>query len=82
MNGVSLYDPLTGLRVIRTNALKDWIIKSQGFDIEVELNHQIRKKGYKIVEVPIGYRKRLGEKKLKIKDGIIILQRILSEITH
>jgi dolichol-phosphate mannosyltransferase len=81
-NGVSLSDPLTGLRVIRVQALKNWIVKSQGFDIEVELNHQVSKKGYKIVEVPIGYRKRLGEKKLKIKDGLIILRRILSEIVH
>jgi dolichol-phosphate mannosyltransferase len=82
INGVSLCDPLTGLRVIRTEALKDWKIKSQGFDIEVELNHQVRKRGYKIKEVPICYRKRLGEKKLKIKDGLIILRRILSEITR
>ena len=79
-NGVSLVDPLTGLRVIRTKAMKEWIIKSQGFDIEVEINHQIKKRGYKIVEVPIGYRKRVGEKKLKIRDGLVIMRRILSEI--
>jgi dolichol-phosphate mannosyltransferase len=80
LNGVSLKDPLTGLRVIRREALKAWKVKSQGFDIEVELNHQIRKSGFKTVELPIGYRKRLGEKKLKIKDGIVILRRILSEM--
>jgi dolichol-phosphate mannosyltransferase len=82
INSVSLSDPLTGLRVIRVKALKNWLIKSQGFDIEVELNHQVSKKGYKIVEVPIAYRKRLGEKKLKIKDGLIILKRILLEVIH
>ena len=80
LNGVALADPLTGLRVIRTDVLKNWQIKSQGFDIEVELNHQVKKSGYKIKEIPIAYRKRLGEKKLKIKDGIIILRRIISEI--
>jgi len=80
LNSVSLKDPLTGLRVIRSEALKDWKVKSQGFDIEVELNHQIRKSGFKTVELPIGYRKRLGQKKLKIKDGIVILRRILSEM--
>ena len=79
-NGVSLVDPLTGLRVIRTKAIKEWNIKSQGFDIEVEINHQIKKRGYKIVEVPIGYRNRIGEKKLKIRDGLVIMRRILSEI--
>jgi dolichol-phosphate mannosyltransferase len=80
LNSVSLNDPLTGLRVIRSEALKDWNVKSQGFDIEVELNHQIRKSGFKTVELPIGYRKRLGQKKLKIKDGIVIFRRILSEM--
>ena len=80
LNGVTMSDPLTGLRVIRTEALKKWKVKSQGFDIEVELNHQVQKQGYKIKEVPIGYRKRIGKKKLKIRDGLVILQRIFSEI--
>lgn len=79
LNGVNMRDPLTGLRVIRSDVLKDWIIKSDGFDIEVELNRQIERKGYKIVEVPIKYRQRLGEKKLKMKHGVGILKRILLE---
>ncbi len=79
LNGVALADPLTGLRVIRAEVLRDWTIKSKGFDIEVELNKQVERKGYEIVEVPIGYRPRLGEKKLKIRDGLIILKRILIE---
>ncbi len=78
-NGVSLHDPLTGLRVIRTEILRDWAVKSQGFDIEVELNHRVERKGYTIVEVPIKYRKRLGEKKLKVRHGATILKRILQE---
>jgi glycosyltransferase involved in cell wall biosynthesis len=79
LNGVSLRDPLTGLRVIRTELLIDWSVKAQGFDIEVELNHHVKKKGYAIVEVPIKYRQRLGEKKLKIIDGATILKRIIQE---
>jgi glycosyltransferase involved in cell wall biosynthesis len=79
LNGISMHDPLTGLRVIRTEILRDWAIKSQGFDIEVELNSRVEKKGYKIVEVPITYRQRLGEKKLKAKHGATILKRILQE---
>ena len=78
-NGVSLRDPLTGLRVIRTEILRDWIVKSQGFDIEVELNHLVERRGYTTVEVPIRYRQRLGEKKLKVRHGAIILKRILQE---
>jgi hypothetical protein len=79
LNGVELSDPLTGLRVVRAEILRDWTIKSKGFDVEVELNHQVERKGFEIVEVPIRYRPRLGEKKLKIRDGLIILKRILLE---
>jgi glycosyltransferase involved in cell wall biosynthesis len=78
-NGVSLHDPLTGLRVIRADILRNWKVKSEGFDIEVELNHQVARKGYRTVEVPIQYRQRLGEKKLKMKHGATILKRILLE---
>jgi glycosyltransferase involved in cell wall biosynthesis len=79
LNGVALHDPLTGLRVIRAEILKDWSVKSKDFDVEVELNHQVEKKGYGIFEVPINYRQRLGEKKLKIRHGATILKRILLE---
>jgi len=81
-NGVSLRDPLTGLRVIRTKILSDWTVKSQGFDIEVELNRHVERKGYTTVEVPIKYRQRIGEKKLKARHGATILKRILQEATH
>jgi dolichol-phosphate mannosyltransferase len=82
LNGVSLRDPLTGLRVIRAEILSDWVVKSQGFDIEVELNRWVERKGYITVEVPIKYRQRIGEKKLKMRHGATILKRILQEATH
>jgi glycosyltransferase involved in cell wall biosynthesis len=78
-NGVNMRDPLTGLRVIRANILRKLKIKSKGFDIEVELNSQVAKQGYNILEIPIGYRERLGEKKLKVKDGATIFKRIIFE---
>jgi dolichol-phosphate hexosyltransferase len=79
LNGVSLADPLTGLRVVRSRILKNWNVKSKGFDIEVELNHHVERKGFRIVEIPIEYRERLGEKKLGFLNGIEILSRIISE---
>jgi dolichol-phosphate mannosyltransferase len=81
-NGVHLKDPFTGLRVIRWNILKKWKPKSLGFDIEVELNHFIERQGYKIVEIPIGLRTRLGQKKLNIFDGFTIFRRIILESTY
>lgn len=79
MNNVNLHDPLTGLRVVRWELLKDWKPRSKGFDIEIELNCHIDKMGYKIVEMPIRYRARLGTKKLRMRHGFTILRRIWAE---
>jgi glycosyltransferase involved in cell wall biosynthesis len=78
-NGVKLNDPFTGLRIIRFELLKGWKPKSSGFDIEAELNHRVSRSGYTIVELPINYRKRLGQKKLGFRHGLIILKRIIIE---
>ena len=79
LNGVNLNDPLTGLRLIRYNILKNWQPMSLGFDIEVELNNYITCMGYEIVEVPIKYRPRLGKKKLGFRHGLGILKRIITQ---
>ena len=79
LNDVELEDPLTGLRVIRIDALRGWRIKSKGFDIEVELNNYVQRKGYIIKEILIDYRTRVGKKKLKARDGFAILKRILKD---
>lgn len=79
LNGVQMHDPLTGMRVIRWELLKDWNPKSKGFDIEVELNHYVERKNYNNLEIPIFYRARVGEKKLRLRHGFPILMRILAE---
>ncbi len=79
MSGIQLKDPLTGLRVVRADILRSWKIKSKGFDIEVELNRFVERKGFGIVEIPIQYRERLGEKKLGLKNGFEIFKRIMVE---
>jgi dolichol-phosphate mannosyltransferase len=79
LNGVDLADPLTGLRIVRKEIVQNWYPQSKGFDIEVELNHLVENKRYKIVEIPIEYRARLGEKKLSPKHGFTIFKRILTE---
>lgn len=79
INGVKLGDPLSGLRVVRSSLLKSWKPKSKGFDVEAEMNALVERKGYRIAEVPINYRPRLGEKKLKLRHGLGIMKRIISE---
>lgn len=78
LNGINLSDPLSGLRVVRTEILRNWKPKSKGFDIEVELNALVDHRGYQIAEVPIDYRLRLGKKKLAPRHGIDIFKRIVS----
>jgi len=82
LNGVSLTDPLTGLRVVRAGILRKWQVQSKGFDIEVELNHYVERAGFGIVEVPINYRERIGQKKLGIKNGAEIFKRIMLEFVN
>jgi dolichol-phosphate hexosyltransferase len=82
LNGITLDDPLTGLRVVRARLLRGWKVKSKGFDIEVELNHHVEREGFAIVEVPINYRERLGKKKLGFMNSIEIIKRIMSEATY
>ncbi len=79
LNGVHMKDPLTGLRIVRWEIVKNWMPKSMGFDIEVELNHLVENSGFSIVEIPIHYRCRIGEKKLKPKHGFTIFKRIMLE---
>ena len=82
LNGIRLEDPLTGLRVVRAGLLRNWKVKSKGFDVEVELNHFVEREGFGIVEVPIHYRDRLGEKKLKVRHGAQIFGRIFLETIY
>lgn len=77
--GIKLNDPLSGFRVVRSKILDNWIPESSGFDIEAEINFAVERKGYRIVEIPIRYRHRLGEKKLRLRHGFKILRRILVE---
>jgi dolichol-phosphate mannosyltransferase len=79
INGVKLDDPLSGLRVVRAEILQRWKPKSKGFDVEAELNSFVDREGYKIIEIPIDYRSRLGKKKLKLRHGLGIMKRILAE---
>jgi glycosyltransferase involved in cell wall biosynthesis len=82
LNGVFLADPLSGLRVVRADVLRSWNVKSKGFDVEVELNREVQRQGFSTVEVPIRYRARLGVKKLKVRDGIPIIKRIVLEFAY
>ncbi|MEM3955726.1 MAG: glycosyltransferase [Candidatus Bathyarchaeia archaeon] len=73
MFGKRIRDPCSGMYLLRTDVAKNLEIASGGFDVEVEIAGQVASLG-RIVEVPVSYRRRVGEGKLKAwRDGFRIL---------
>lgn len=66
-------DLCTGYWGMRGEVIPNLKLQVEGFQLEAELFTQLAKKGYRIAEVPIHYRRRQTEAKLnRIKDGIKI----------
>ncbi len=79
LNGIPLRDPLSGLRLVRFDALEKWSPKARGFDVECELNHQVHNvQRLSISEIPIPYRTRIGKKKLRLRHGVSIFGRMVA----
>ncbi|MBI2549701.1 glycosyltransferase [Candidatus Woesearchaeota archaeon] len=76
-SGKWLHDINSGMRAFRLGKIRPF--KSKGFDIEAEITTRAIKDGLNIKEVPVEYEKRVGESKIRIKDGFLILMRIVKE---
>jgi glycosyltransferase involved in cell wall biosynthesis len=73
-----LKDSQTGFRAIRKRALDALEMTDEGMPFASEMLIDARKKSMNIVEVPITYRQRIGDAKLKAyKDGSLILSLII-----
>ncbi len=71
--GQRISDPCSGMYLLKTESARKLEILSEGFDIEAEIAGEMLIHG-KVAEVPISYRKREGEKKLRSwRDGMRIL---------
>ena len=71
--GVELYDILTGYRALRREVYKSFELEKTGFEIEAEMTVETIANGFRIMEVPITYRKRRGRTKLSpLRDGVKI----------
>ncbi len=71
--GVPLRDVLSGYRALKKEVYKSVELRKEGFEVEAEMTVETLAKGYRIVEVPIRYRRREGETKLNpIRDGFRI----------
>jgi len=71
--GIELHDILSGYRALTKDVYKNIELRKHGFEIETELTVETLAKGFRIVEVPITYKRRYGRTKLKpFRDGIRI----------
>jgi glycosyltransferase involved in cell wall biosynthesis len=70
-----LTDMETCYKVMRTEVLRSFTLKSDGFGIEPEMTAKIFKRGYRVYEVPITYDGRGYDegKKITWRDGIVAL---------
>ena len=81
--GVEVHDILTGYRALTREVYKNVDLDKHGFEIEAELVVETLSKGYRILEVPITYRKREGDTKLSpMKDGLRIGRTIFELLTR
>jgi dolichol-phosphate mannosyltransferase len=73
--GSRLWDPCSGMYLLRTESAKMLELSSRGFDVEVEIASQLSTLG-RVVEVPISYRRRIGGRKLQTwREGFNILMK-------
>lgn len=67
--GSSLGDVLSGMYAARTDVLREVSFEMSHFSVESEIVAHMVNTGKKVTEIPIRYRKRLGEKKLGLLHG-------------
>ena len=71
--GTRISDLCTGYWGLRGEVIPNLNLSADGFDFEAELFSQVAKKGYRIGEVPIYYRRRQTPPKLSsLRDGLKI----------
>jgi len=76
---IRIKDSQTGMRAFRREMFDKLDVKAKGLEFETKMTVRAAKLGYKIVEVPIEYRERVGVSKLNpIKDGARMLTALLS----
>jgi len=77
--GVKLNDCFTCYKLMRREAVLGLGLKSDSFDIEIEILAKAIKKGMRIIEVPVLYKPRSYKegKKIKIRDGLWAVMRIM-----
>ncbi|MEM1658195.1 MAG: glycosyltransferase family 2 protein [Candidatus Jordarchaeales archaeon] len=73
-------DMMTGYKVFKREVVDGLKLRARRFEFEPEVTAKLLKRGVRIVEVPIRYSvRKIGEAKIKWKDGLICLWWLLKE---
>lgn len=79
VGSTSITDGQTGFRAFRRNKFSDLDVRAKGLEYETKMTVKASKLGYKIKEIPIEYRKRVGISKLRpVRDGYRMFSSIIS----
>jgi glycosyltransferase involved in cell wall biosynthesis len=79
--GVRLRDILSGYRVLSGEMVRDLPLLAPGFEVETELTLETLERGFRLLEVPVQYRRRPDGSRSKLnsfKDGYRILMTIMT----
>jgi glycosyltransferase involved in cell wall biosynthesis len=72
-------DSQTGLRAFKKDMFDKLDVNAKGLEFETKMTVRAAKLGYKIVEIPIEYRERVGKSKLRpLKDGARMMAALFS----
>lgn len=78
LSRVPFLDICSGLWGVRTDAVRQVKLEAEGFEIEAELFLKMARHGFRVSQVPVTYRPRVGVAKLhSVRDGSRILLTIL-----
>lgn len=76
---VNITDAQTGYRAFKRNMFSKLDVKAMSLEYETKMTVRAAKYGYKVVEFPIEYRKRIGTSKLRpIQDGLKMFRALIS----
>jgi len=77
--GAKITDEATGYKAFRRRALLSVDLKCKRFEFCPEVTAKVRKKGFRIAEVPITYEGRTAQqgKKIKFRDGLLAVWTLL-----
>lgn len=80
---INIIDGQTGYRAFKRDMFGKLNVNAKSLEFETKMTVRAAKLGYKIVEIPIEYRKRVGRSKLRpVRDGFKMLLALLSIAWH